>query len=108
MVENHTLDIVEKGNTIHTPITDRTVEEPIGCKWIYERKINLDRTTQYKVRLVMKGYEQKEGINYDKTYAPVSKMATFRLILRLAAQSGWDANHMDVVTAFIRKKKIAS
>jgi len=56
----------------------------------------------------MKGYEQKEGINYDKTYAPVSKMATFRLILRLAAQSGWDANHMDVVTAFIRKKKIAS
>ena len=80
LVENHTLDIVAKGNTVHTPITDRTVEEPIGCKWIYKRKINLDGSTQCKVRLVIKGYEQKEGIDYNETYIPVSKMVTFRFI----------------------------
>ena len=39
MIENHTFDIVAKGNTVHTPMTDRTVEKPIGCKWIYKRKI---------------------------------------------------------------------
>jgi len=48
LVENHTFDIVVKGNTVHTPTTDRTVEEPIGCKWIYKRKINPDRSTRYK------------------------------------------------------------
>ena len=48
LVENHTLNILEKGTTIHTPMTDRTVEEPIGCKWIYKRKINPDGSTQYK------------------------------------------------------------
>jgi len=48
LVENHTFDIMEKGTTVHTPITDRTVEEPIGCKWIYKRKINPDGSTQYK------------------------------------------------------------
>jgi len=82
-------------------MTDRTVEEPIACKWIYKRKINPDGSTRYKARLVIKGYEQKEGIDYDETYAPVSKMATFRLILALATQYGWDVDHMDVVTAFL-------
>jgi len=101
LVENHTFDIVEKGNTVHTPITDRTVEEPIGCKWIYKRRINPDGSTRYKAWLVAKGYKQKEGIDYDETYTLVSKKATFRLILALAAQYGWDVNHMDVVTAFL-------
>jgi len=49
LVENDTFDIVEKGNTVHTPmISDRTVEEPIGCKWIYKKKINPDGSTRYK------------------------------------------------------------
>jgi len=101
LVENHIFDIVGKGDTVHTPMTDRTVEEPIECKWIYKRKINPDGSTRYKVRLVIKGYEQKESIDYDEIYVPVSKMATFRLILVLAAQYGWDVDHMDVVMAFL-------
>ena len=80
------------------------VEEPIGCKWIYKRKINPDGSTDYKARLFIKGYEQKEGIDYDGTSAPVSKMATFRLILALATQYGFDVDHMDVVTAFLNPK----
>ena len=31
-------------------------------------------------------------------------MATFRLILALAAQYGWDVDHMDVVTAFLNPR----
>jgi len=104
LVENHTFDIVKKGNVVQTPITDRTEEEPIGCKWIYKRKINPDGSTRYKARLVIKGYEQWEGIDYDETYAPDSKMATFRLILALATQYGWDVDHMDVVTAFLNPR----
>ena len=57
LVENHTFDVVAKGNAVHTSMTDRTVEEPIGCKWIYKRKINPDGSTRYKARLVIKGYE---------------------------------------------------
>jgi len=80
------------------------MEEPISCKWIYRRKMNPDGTTQYKARLVIKGYEQKAGIDYDETYAPVLKLATFRLLLALAAQHGWNVDHMDVVTAFLSPK----
>jgi len=104
LVENHTFDIVAQGNTVHRPMADITVEEPIGCKWIYKRKVNPDGSTHYKARLVIKGYKQKEGIDYDETYAPVSKMATFQLVLALAAQYGWDVDHMDVVTDFLNPK----
>jgi hypothetical protein len=104
LVENQTFDIVQgtKGNTVHEPMAD--IEEPIGCKWVYKRKVNPDGSPRYKARLVIKGYEQKEGIDYDETYAPLSKMETFRLLLAMAAQNGWDVDHMDVVTAFLNPK----
>jgi len=106
LVENRTFNVVQgtKGNTAQESTIDIPMEEPIGCKWVYRRKINQDGSTRYKARLVIKGYEQKEGIDYDETYAPVSKMATFRLLLALAAQYGWDVEHMDVVTAFLNPK----
>jgi hypothetical protein len=105
LVENHTFDIVplRKKNT-HRPIAD-TTEEPIGCKWIYKRKTNPDGSMRYKARLVIKGYEQKEEIDYDETYVPVSKMATFQLLLALAAQYGWDVDHMDVHIEWKRTKR---
>ena len=106
LVENHTFDVVQgtKGNPAYESTIDIPMEEPIGCKWVYRRKINPDGSTRYKARLVIKGYKQKEGIDYDKTYVPVSKMATFRLLLALAAQYSWDVDHMDVVTAFLNPK----
>ena len=34
----------------------------IGCKWIYKKKRGLDKKVEtFKVRLVAKGYTQKEG-----------------------------------------------
>jgi len=104
LVENHTFNIVAQGSTAQMQIANVPVEEPIGCKWIYKRKVNPDRSTCYKARLVIKGYEPKEGIDYDETYAPVSKMAMFRLVLALAAQYGWDVDHIDMVTAFLNPK----
>jgi hypothetical protein len=107
LIENHTFDVVKEisgSNTIEKSGINTAAGEPIGCKWVYRRKMNPDGSTRYKARLVIKGYEQKEGIDYDETYAPVSKMATFRLVLSLAAQYGWDVDHMDVVTAFLNPK----
>ena len=54
--------------------------------------------------MVIKGYAQKEGIDYDETYAPVSKMTTVQLLLALSVQYGWNMDHMDVVTAFLNPK----
>jgi hypothetical protein len=77
---------------------------PIGCKWVYKVKRNPDNTTRNKVRLVIKGYEQVEGIDFNETYAPVSKLTTLRFLLDQAAQYNWSISHMDMVTAFLNPK----
>jgi hypothetical protein len=76
----------------------------IGSKWVYKKKMNPDGTTRYKVRLVIKGYEQVEGIDFNETYAPVSKLTTARLLLSLAAKYDWRVDHLDIVTAFLNPK----
>ena len=56
---------------------------------------------EYKARLVVKGYEQRAGIDYDTTYAPVTTYTTVRTLLAAAAANGWHVHHMDVSTAFL-------
>ncbi|XP_020081112.1 uncharacterized protein LOC109704749 [Ananas comosus] len=59
---------------------------PIGCKWIYKRKIGSDgKVETYKARLVSKGYSQRKGIDYQGTFSPVAMLKSIRTLLALAA-----------------------
>jgi len=49
----------------------------------------------------VKGYKQKEGIDYDEVFAPVTRMETIRLLISLAAQHRWTILHRDVKSAFL-------
>ena len=52
--------------------------------------------------MVEKGYSQKEGIDYNETFAPVAKMNTIRMVVSLAAKFGWEIHQMDVKSAFLK------
>ena len=56
---------------------------------------------RHKVWLIIKGYAQRHGIDYDEVFAPVAGMEAVRLLLALAAHEGWQVHHMDVKTTFL-------
>ena len=73
----------------------------LGCRWVYRLKVNPDHSVRYKARLVIKGYQQVEGVGFDSTFAPVAKLISFRLLTAIAAYYNWPMEQMDVVTAFL-------
>nr|GEU36589.1 zinc finger, CCHC-type [Tanacetum cinerariifolium] len=76
--------------------------KPLGCKWIFKRKMKVDGTIdKFKARLVIQGFRQKEGIDYFDTYAPVAHITTIRLLLALAAVYNLVIHQMDVKTTFL-------
>ncbi|RVX15044.1 Retrovirus-related Pol polyprotein from transposon TNT 1-94 [Vitis vinifera] len=81
-------------------------ELPVGKKalhnkWVYRIKNEHDGSKRYKARLVVKGFQQKEGIDYTEIFSPVVKMSTIRLVLGMVAAENLHLEQLDVKTAFL-------
>jgi len=74
----------------------------IGCKWVLKKKLKLDGTVdKYKVRLVAKGFRQRENIYFFDTYSPVTQFTSIRVLISLAAVFNLFVHQMEVKTAFL-------
>ncbi|CAI7895787.1 unnamed protein product [Closterium sp. NIES-53] len=74
----------------------------ITSKWLFKIKSDADgKMERYKSRLMAKGYQQKEKVEYKELFAPVVKPTTLRTLLAGAAIKGWVVKQMDVTTAFL-------
>ena len=54
-----------------------------------------------KARLVAQGYSQMEGVDYDETFVPITRMESIRSLLALACYLRFKLYQMDVKTAFL-------
>jgi hypothetical protein len=67
--ENHTWSLTELPQ-------DR---RDIGLKWVFKVKKNeCGAVARYKARLVVKGYAQRRGVDYNEVFAPVARMEAIR------------------------------
>ena len=77
-------------------------KRPLKCKWVFKlKKDGNGKLVRYKARLVVKGFEQKKGIDFDKKISPVVKMTSIRTILSIAASLDLEVEQLDVKTAFL-------
>jgi hypothetical protein len=54
-----------------------------------------------KSRLVAQGYSQKEGINYEETFAPVARLEAIRILLAFSVAKRFKLHEMDVKSALL-------
>ena len=73
----------------------------VTSKWIYKIKHATDGIEKYKAIFVACGFSQKEGIDYEETFAPIARYTSIRSVLALAAVMKWKIHQMDVKTAFL-------
>ena len=83
----------EEMNSLNKNKTYDLVELPKGKKvlknkWVFKLKKDCDKLVKYKTRLVVKGFSQKQGIDFDEIFSPVVKMSSIRVVLGLIASLG--------------------
>jgi hypothetical protein len=75
------LDQIEK-NDIWEMVPRPKDKNVIDTKWVYMNKLNEDgQVTRNTSRLVCKGYAYVEGIEFEETFSPVSRIEAIRLFL---------------------------
>jgi Reverse transcriptase (RNA-dependent DNA polymerase)/gag-polypeptide of LTR copia-type/Integrase core domain/GAG-pre-integrase domain/Domain of unknown function (DUF4219)/Zinc knuckle len=74
----------------------------ISVKWLYKTKIGSDgKLVKHKARLVVRGFTQEQGVDFDETFAPVARFETIRTILAIAARLKLTVHQFDVKSAFL-------
>ena len=92
ILQNHTWELVDlpKGS------------KPLGYKWIFKKKLKADGSIdKYKARLVIKGFRQKQDLDYFDTYSPVTRITSIRMLIAIASILNLEIHQMDVKTAFL-------
>nr|GFB72955.1 retrovirus-related Pol polyprotein from transposon TNT 1-94 [Tanacetum cinerariifolium] len=74
--------------------------KPLTLKWLFKNKHDEENTViRNKTRLVVRGYRQEEGIDFEESFDPVAQMEAIRIFLAYAAHKGFTVYQMDMKTA---------
>ena len=74
----------------------------IRTRWVFRNKLNKHGTiVRNKVKLVAKGYNQEEGIDYNETFAPIVRLEAICMLLAFAYVRNFKLFQMDVKSVFL-------
>jgi hypothetical protein len=74
----------------------------LDSKWVFKKKIEAGTKVVHRCRIVVRGDQQKAGLDFTETFAPVARWKTVRLVFALVALFNLNAHQMDVKAAFLQ------
>ncbi|GJY63076.1 retrovirus-related pol polyprotein from transposon TNT 1-94 [Tanacetum coccineum] len=76
--------------------------KPLTLKWLFKNKLDEENMViRNKTHLVVRGYRQEEGIDFEESFTPVARMEAIRIFLAYAAHKSFTVFQMDVKTTFL-------
>nr|KYP53356.1 Retrovirus-related Pol polyprotein from transposon TNT 1-94 [Cajanus cajan] len=99
---NEEIESLHKNNTWNLTKLPKG-KRPLRCKWIYKKKDGIPgvEDPRCKARLVVKGFYQKEGIDFNEIFSPVVRHTSIRILLAFVALFDLELEQLDVKTAFL-------
>ena len=98
------LDSLHKHNT-WTYVPRSQARNVLACRWVFALKLAMLASGKSepvpKGRVVAKGFQQVQGVDYFETFAPVIKFTSIRGFLAKVAHEDLEMHQMDVKTAFL-------
>ncbi|CAI5969066.1 unnamed protein product [Closterium sp. NIES-65] len=73
----------------------------VSGMWIFKVKRPPGSPPVFKARYVARGFSQRQGVHYFKTFSPTPKMTTLQVLLHIAAQRDYELHSFDFSTAFL-------
>nr|GEX93336.1 retrovirus-related Pol polyprotein from transposon TNT 1-94 [Tanacetum cinerariifolium] len=96
--ELHQFDRLDVWELVDRPLCKNV----INMKWLWKNKRDEENTViRNKSRLVAKGYAQKEGVDFEESFAPVARLEAVRLFIAYDAHKSFTVYQMDIKTTFL-------
>ncbi|GJY88576.1 ribonuclease H-like domain-containing protein [Tanacetum coccineum] len=98
---NNEMDAIYKNNTWEITELPKDIKA-IGSKWVYKIKYKSSgEIERYKARLIAKGYNHKEGFDFDETFSSVVKIVIVRCFINFEVQNSWPLFKLDINKVFL-------
>nr|GEW20067.1 hypothetical protein [Tanacetum cinerariifolium] len=100
LVRNEEISSLEKNQT-WSLVRFPTRKKALHNKWVFRVKQEHDGNERYNARLVVKGFQQKQRVEYNEIFFQVVKMTTIRLVLSIIAAEDLHLEQLNVKTTFL-------
>ncbi|TPX60857.1 DNA-directed DNA polymerase [Chytriomyces confervae] len=97
LVENGTWEVID--------LKKEPTENIADTKWAHKWKQDAAGVFEkYELQLVVRGFTQVEGVDYDETFVPLVRSTTIKALISVALAKEYRITQMDVVTAYLNSK----
>ncbi|MBW0519960.1 hypothetical protein O181_059675 [Austropuccinia psidii MF-1] len=94
-----------RNHKVWSPTIPESHMKPLSTTWVFKCKTDKNgNLSKFKARLCVRGFTQKEGVDYSEVFSPTGRLASLQLLLTLCHIHQYPIKQMDVQCALLNGK----